>query len=703
VSKSKSFLLVFSLFLISGFAMAEGTKEIMPNPEHIGRIVFDTEFGNFAIFNCKVDERLNIRINDVGEKIYYGMGLSYRTEYFGQEVSNDIYYRVIDPDGKILIDSVLQPKSGPGFIANYQQAISGPKPINPLGYDPLFLVCETVGDYYIEFYFSEAELGDRREFEYFDITVTGSDNKSIPGRVWSKSWMFTVSRDGGDPYFNPFFAKVYILTDDGFVSSVDFNGMKPYVFSHFANDFGVNNTGNPLIDQKSVPYKVENPQFKIFLNNPDTVCFPSGVYSNFVAPSTIEGEEPPFCINVASALDGSAEILIELNGTPGYQADSKDVLLVQKVDAGSNCIYWDGLNGKGKLVDRCGGTINLFVTLTGGLTHLSLYDVETCEYGIVVEWVRPIKEPMYPALHWDDSDFPYYLSSPSNGCVGDTGCRVFGYFAGDSNTMNTWWYSKTKSIDTLQLYEASVKVGDVLINNQTCSNKADGSIEIIPDGEFSPFLYSFGTRSYQSSPQFDSLVSGEYTIRILDDRNCVGSKKISVGLNTTILADFEAETVWDYDDFKFDFTGQGSSYFEWDFGDGTTTRVQNPFHHYNYDTTYRVKLIAESGPPDFCIDSVIKYIEVLSPLKLYAPNAFTPNGDNLNDTFEVTGYGLYSFELYIFSSNGTQVFYSNNLENQWDGRWNSEMCEYGVYGYVVRAKDKFGNDYQKRGTVTLLR
>ena len=395
--------------------------------------------------------------------------------------------------------------------------------------------------------------------------------------------------------------------------------------------------------------------------------------------------------------------MIDLNGIPAYQAKSKDILLVQKVDKGKNCINWDGKDGTGALVDRCGGLKKIYVTFVGGLTHLSIYDVETNQSGIVVEWVRPIRDNKFPSLYWDDRNFLYHTIPPSEGCNGSEGCHGFGWFGGDSSTMNSWWYIDTEFIDTIEFYNARAVIADAIVKNQSCSNKSDGSIELIGEGLFDPFSYSIGARSYQDMPVFDNLFAGEYTVKIIDQRECIQTKKFIVGLNTTIQSDFEVENIGKYNDFEFTFTGEGSNLYHWNFADGVTSKTENPFHHFSEDGVYDVKLISGSGYPDFCLDSIVKTVEVHTPLELYAPTAFSPNGDNLNDTFQLIGYGLYSYDLYIFSSNGKQLFTSNNLEFSWDGTYNSEPCLPGVYAYVVHATDKYGSSHQKKGTFTLVR
>ena len=95
--------------------------------------------------------------------------------------------------------------------------------------------------------------------------------------------------------------------------------------------------------------------------------------------------------------------------------------------------------------------------------------------------------------------------------------------------------------DTIEFYNARAVIADAIVKNQSCSNKSDGSIELIGEGLFDPFSYSIGARSYQDIPVFDNLFAGEYTVKIIDQRECVQTKKFIVGLNTTILTDYDVE------------------------------------------------------------------------------------------------------------------------------------------------------------------
>ena len=87
------------------------------------------------------------------------------------------------------------------------------------------------------------------------------------------------------------------------------------------------------------------------------------------------------------------------------------------------------------------------------------------------------------------------------------------------------------------------------------------------------------------------------------------------------------------------------------------------------------------------------------------PNAFTPNGDGLNDCFriELPGSNVSGFELHIFDRWGTEVWHTYSLNDCWDGTFNGVLQPLGVYVYYYKAKSSFCGPIQGKGNVTLVR
>ena len=73
---------------------------------------------------------------------------------------------------------------------------------------------------------------------------------------------------------------------------------------------------------------------------------------------------------------------------------------------------------------------------------------------------------------------------------------------------------------------------------------------------------------------------------------------------------------------------------------------------------------------------------------MYVPNAFTPDGDAFNQTFKpiITGIDIYDYELLIFDRWGELIFESHNKEVGWDGSYQGNLVQDGVYVWKIKIK-----------------
>lgn len=73
-----------------------------------------------------------------------------------------------------------------------------------------------------------------------------------------------------------------------------------------------------------------------------------------------------------------------------------------------------------------------------------------------------------------------------------------------------------------------------------------------------------------------------------------------------------------------------------------------------------------------CTDTLVEFIIIDAPVNIFVPNAFTPNGDGLNDEFKIAITGIVDFEIEIFTRWGELVFKSQNLDYSWNGLYMNE-------------------------------
>lgn len=88
---------------------------------------------------------------------------------------------------------------------------------------------------------------------------------------------------------------------------------------------------------------------------------------------------------------------------------------------------------------------------------------------------------------------------------------------------------------------------------------------------------------------------------------------------------------------------------------------------------------------------------------IYAPNAFTPNGDGVNDTWMVYGTAIVSVRLIIYNQWGGEVFVSTDLSKGWDGTYHGQKSPAGLYSYMLEAVMQDGTKLNKGGQFSLLR
>lgn len=141
---------------------------------------------------------------------------------------------------------------------------------------------------------------------------------------------------------------------------------------------------------------------------------------------------------------------------------------------------------------------------------------------------------------------------------------------------------------------------------------------------------------------------------------------------------------------------------DWDFGDGTTSSEISPYHEFPDTGSYSIVLIIETEHG--CRDTAYGEITVKDIFTIYIPNAFTPDGDGLNDEFKPTGYNIQreNYQMLIFNRWGLQLFESTDLEVGWDGTYNGIPCANGDYVYSITYKDFEGILKTARGSVMLL-
>jgi gliding motility-associated-like protein len=108
--------------------------------------------------------------------------------------------------------------------------------------------------------------------------------------------------------------------------------------------------------------------------------------------------------------------------------------------------------------------------------------------------------------------------------------------------------------------------------------------------------------------------------------------------------------------------------------------------------------------PDGCVgyDSIV--FEVVDDITFFVPNAFTPNGDGVNDYAKIiqAGYGKLDY-FKIFDRYGKELFGGTSFRQFWNGTYNNKECDQGVYFWVIKARNLYNEEKIFKGDITLLR
>jgi len=89
--------------------------------------------------------------------------------------------------------------------------------------------------------------------------------------------------------------------------------------------------------------------------------------------------------------------------------------------------------------------------------------------------------------------------------------------------------------------------------------------------------------------------------------------------------------------------------------------------------------------------------------RLVVPNAFTPNGDGLNDVLELKGRYLNNFSFVVIDKNGQEAFRATDRTQTWDGTIRGHAPVNGAYVWRLTLRDEAGQDFSQTGTVTILK
>jgi gliding motility-associated-like protein len=247
----------------------------------------------------------------------------------------------------------------------------------------------------------------------------------------------------------------------------------------------------------------------------------------------------------------------------------------------------------------------------------------------------------------------------------------------------------------------------LLASNPVCYGYSDGSIAASVSGGVLSYFYQWDNGAGGNINS--SIEAGDYSLTVTDANGC--SLQTSYTLTEPNPVVVNIQPVQDTIPFfganvqlisTYTANGNMANSFRWEpAATLSNAYVQNTLASPIHTTTYTLTVTDEDG----CVGTTQITIHVGHDKALYVPNVFSPNGDGINDIFQVYTYanGIRNFTLRIHDRWGQLIFESNDVAAAWNGNFNGRELNPGNYVYTLHIIYLDGDSYKKQGTITLLR
>ncbi|WP_123848822.1 PKD domain-containing protein [Chitinophaga lutea] len=189
-----------------------------------------------------------------------------------------------------------------------------------------------------------------------------------------------------------------------------------------------------------------------------------------------------------------------------------------------------------------------------------------------------------------------------------------------------------------------------------------------------------------------------YTVTVTDTLGCPKAVTADVTINVVPpVPAFAGNDTILIKGRPFQLNGTGGFRYEWSPADGlSSTNIPNPLTTIDRAFTYHLKVYTKEG----CLGEDDINLRFMAGPEIYVPNAFSPNGDGLNDLFRPIPVGITRLDYFrVYNRWGQLVYNTQEYMKGWDGRG----ADNGTYVWVVGGLNDTGQMVEYKGTVVLIR
>lgn len=270
--------------------------------------------------------------------------------------------------------------------------------------------------------------------------------------------------------------------------------------------------------------------------------------------------------------------------------------------------------------------------------------------------------------------------------------------------------AKTKTITVNVSPKASFNHSDKCFGDSTLFT----STSSILAGNIISYIWYFN----ESDTNFDNKAQVKYlydsaaiypvTLSVTSDKGCIDTVINNITILPEVIANFYYDSTEDLrakEIINFMNISSGETFWDWNFGDKSGfSDNKNPQYVYEEKGDYTVILIVSNDIN--CKDTAFIDITVLQEkivLPPAVPQGFSPNGDGENDTLFVRGGPFKALEFKLYNQWGELVFETQTESTGWDGFRKSIMQPLGIYTYTLFAITDKDEEFNKSGSITLIR